>query len=207
MSRSWAAGSRNAGRSSWVSRTTSASDLVDEHARADERCQDRQDKRVDPQQLQVQLTDFLNKQAQPFVAELWKLCWTRKMLRTASLELLWSGRRRSWCKGGREGGERDDARGDRSRSRSGVARPTSGASCGPRAAGPEPEPRAAEEAQRVFLSTSGARARRPAAGQARAAAALALEGVAEHAGRLLLYEREDGRAAVAGALGIEAQEE
>ena len=32
-----------------------------------------QDKRVDPQQLQVQLTGFLNKQAQPFVAELWKL--------------------------------------------------------------------------------------------------------------------------------------
>jgi len=32
-----------------------------------------QDKRVDPQQLQVQLTGFLNKQAQPFVAEPWKL--------------------------------------------------------------------------------------------------------------------------------------
>ena len=32
-----------------------------------------QDRRVDPQQLQVQLTGFLNKQAQPFVAELWKL--------------------------------------------------------------------------------------------------------------------------------------
>ena len=28
---------------------------------------------MDPQQLQVQLTGFLNKQAQPFVAELWKL--------------------------------------------------------------------------------------------------------------------------------------
>jgi len=32
-----------------------------------------QDKRIDPQQLQVQLTGFLNKQAQPFVAELWLL--------------------------------------------------------------------------------------------------------------------------------------
>ena len=39
-------------------------------ARADARREDGQDKRVDPQQLQVQLTGFLNKQAQPFVAEL-----------------------------------------------------------------------------------------------------------------------------------------
>ena len=32
-----------------------------------------QSKRVDPQQLQVQLTGFLDRRAAPFVAELWKL--------------------------------------------------------------------------------------------------------------------------------------
>ena len=56
-----------------------------------------QDKRVDPQQLQVQLTGFLNKQAQPFVAELWKLLLDAQDAPARhSLERSWRGRRRSW---------------------------------------------------------------------------------------------------------------
>ena len=82
-----------------------------------------QDKRVDPQQLQVQLTGFLNKQAQPFVAELWKLLLDaqdaphgipRAFVERKKQELV----ARREASGDADGRRGDDKRGDRSRSRS-----------------------------------------------------------------------------------------
>ena len=90
-----------------------------------------QDKRVDPQQLQVQLTGFLNKQAQPFVAELWKLLLDaqdsphgipRAFVERKKQELVArraeGGERDRGGFSKRDDGRGDDKRGDRSRSRS-----------------------------------------------------------------------------------------
>jgi len=83
-----------------------------------------QDKRVDPQQLQVQLTGFLNKQAQPFVAELWKLLLDaqdsphgipRAFVERKKQELV---ARREAGGGERRGDDKRDERRARSRSRS-----------------------------------------------------------------------------------------
>ena len=95
-----------------------------------------QDKRVDPQQLQVQLTGFLNKQAQPFVAELWKLLLDaqdaphgipRAFVERKKKELVARreggerrarSRSRSRDRGGREAAQRSVVRAARGRSRS-----------------------------------------------------------------------------------------
>ena len=93
-----------------------------------------QDKRVDPQQLQVQLTGFLNKQAQPFVAELWKLLLDAQDAPHGIPRAFVERKKAELVKRRAEGGERDrggfskrdDGRGDdnrgdrraRSRSRS-----------------------------------------------------------------------------------------
>ena len=84
-----------------------------------------QDKRVDPQQLQVQLTGFLNKQAQPFVAELWKLLLDaqdaphgipRAFVERKKQELV--ARRAEGASDGRRGDDKRGERRARSRSRS-----------------------------------------------------------------------------------------
>jgi len=193
-----------------------------------------QDKRVDPQQLQVQLTGFLNKQAQPFVAELWKLLLDaqdsphgipRAFVERKKQELVKrraeGGERRARSRSrsrdrGREADQRRVVRAARGRSRSrsrergrrGASSPErrprkrSGFSSAPAAPAPAPAPAPAkEESPPAWNSTSGPSSRstpsnrrstvdrspQAAAGQARAAAALALEGVAEYAGRLLLH--------------------
>jgi len=194
-----------------------------------------QDKRVDPQQLQVQLTGFLNKQAQPFVAELWKLLLDaqdaphgipRAFVERKKKELVKRraeggerrarSRSRSRDRGGREADQRRVVRAARGRSRSrsrersrrGASSPErrprkrSGFSSAPAAPAPAPAPSPAkEESPPAWNATRGPSSRstpsnrrltvdrspQAAAGQARAAAALALEGVAEHARRLLLY--------------------
>ena len=211
-----------------------------------------QDKRVDPQQLQVQLTGFLNKQAQPFVAELWKLLLDAQDAPHGIPRAFVERKKAELVKRRAEGGERDrggfskrdDGRGDdnrgdrrarsrsrsrdrgrdreaaqrsvvraasnrgRSRSRSRERRKKrSGFSSAPAAPAPAPAP-AKEESPPAWNATRGPsssstpsnrrttpssgrltvdRSPQAAARQARAAAALALEGVAKHAGRLLLY--------------------
>ena len=213
-----------------------------------------QDKRVDPQQLQVQLTGFLNKQAQPFVAELWKLLLDAQDSPHGIPRAFVERKKKELVARRAEGGERDrggfskrdDGRGDdkrgerrarsrsrsrergreadqrrvvraargrsrsrsRERSRRGASSPErrprkrSGFSSAPAAPAPAPAPAPAkEESPPAWNSTSGPsststpsnrrltvdRSPQAAARQARAAAALALEGVAEYAGRLLLY--------------------
>jgi len=217
-----------------------------------------QDKRVDPQQLQVQLTGFLNKQAQPFVAELWKLLLDAQDSPHGIPRAFVERKKKELVARRAEGGERDrggfskrdDGRGDdkrgerrarsrsrsrergrgdrdrggrdreaaqrsvvraargRSRSRSRERRKKrSGFSSAPAAPAPAPAP-AKEESPPAWNATRGPsssstpsnrrttpssgrltvdRSPQAAARQARAAAALALEGVAKHAGRLLLY--------------------
>ena len=151
-----------------------------------------QDKRVDPQQLQVQLTGFLNKQAQPFVAELWKLLLDAQDAPHGALR----GEEEGGA-GEKAGGGRRSARAGRSRTATADASRPAARRAGARRSGAGPRrspagrvvagrPRKRSGFPRLRRPRAGARARRAAAGQARAAAALALEGVAEYAGRLLL---------------------
>ena len=202
----------------------------------------------------MQLTGFLNKQAQPFVAELWKLLLDaqdsphgipRAFVERKKQELVARreaggdrdrggfskredrgddrrarSRSRSRDRGGRdrEAAQRSVVRAasnrgrsrsrSRERSRRGASSPErrprkrSGFSSAPAAPAPAPAPAPAkEESPPAWNATRGPSSRstpssgrltvdrspQAAAGQARAAAALALEGVAEYAGRLLLH--------------------
>ena len=116
-----------------------------------------QDKRVDPQQLQVQLTGFLNKQAQPFVAELWKLLLDaqesphgipRAFVERKKAELV--KRRAEGASDGRRG---DDKRGDRR------ARSRSRSRSRERSRGDRDRGRDREAAQRSVVRAAAARGR------------------------------------------------
>ena len=178
------------------------SGLGDEHARADERCQDRPGQARRPPTAPGAAHGFLNKQAQPFVAELWKLLLDAQDAPHGIPRAFVERKKAELVKRRAEGGERDRGGRRRQARRPARAEPESESerergreadAAARRARGarpePEPEPRAAEEARRLL---GGPGARGPAAGQARAAAALALEGVAETPGDYYCVNEKTG---------------